>query len=302
MDVVPPELAVKEEGGVLYGRGTADAKSPLAAMIEVATQLLEEDPAFRVTVAGLVDEEGNNEGVKQLLSDGIDADYAIFGEPTNVNTITTGYKGGLLIEVTCTAESGHSSAPWLFMNTIEKAMEVWNRIKTLKMPQERPNSRFFSLSKNLRHINGGRKNSVTPSHCTIQVGVRIPPGITVNQLEAEITRIVEGYRIENPEVEVDMAILDHSEPYLADRRSKVVKALSQAIYVTTGKRATLLNKTGTGDMNIFGLATGIPVVTYGPGDSHLDHTPHEHIFLEDYHQSIKVLKEALRRLVHLHNR
>ena len=302
MDVVPPKLPVKLEGGILYGRGTADAKGPLATMVEAVTQLMEEGFDTRITVGCLVDEEGNNTGSKQLASDGIDADYAIFGEPTNVDTVTVGYKGGLLVEVTCRTETGHSSAPWMFHNSIEKAMEIWNTIKDLHMPEENLDSRFFSLSKNLRYISGGRQSSVVPDSCTIQIGIRIPPGISVEKLKTEVTSLVESYRSDNPDVEVEMNILDHSEPILANKKSKVVKALAQAIYRKRGKPGMLMNKTGTGDMNIFGPATGIPVVTYGPGNSHLDHTPGEHIVIEDYLEGIAVLKEALKTLVKLHNR
>jgi hypothetical protein len=48
------------------------------------------------------------------------------------------------------------------------------------------------------------------------------------------------------------------------------------------KPATLLRKTGTGDMNILGKAMNLPIVTYGPGDSHLDHTLDEHIEIKEY--------------------
>lgn len=301
IDVVPPELPVNLENGVLYGRGTVDAKGPLATMIETATQLIEEGFEARITVGGLVDEEGNNKGSKQLSTDRIDADYAVFGEPTNVDTVTVGYRGGLLIEIRCSTITGHSSAPWMFQNSIEKAMEIWNRIKDLHMPEENLESRFFSLSKNLRYIIGGGKSSIVPDLCIIQVGIRIPPKITVENLTAKVTALIEEYRNENPDVEVNMAVLDSCEPILADRKSKIVKSLTQAIYKKSGKPAKLINKTGTGDMNIFGPTTQIPVVTYGPGDSHLDHTLKEHIVIREYLDSISVLKEALRILINLHN-
>jgi LysW-gamma-L-lysine carboxypeptidase len=68
------------------------------------------------------------------------------------------------------------------------------------------------------------------------------------------------------------------------------------------KPATLLHKTGTGDMNILGKAMNLPIVTYGPGDSHLDHTIDEHIDITEYLDSIQVYKEALLRLAELHNK
>ena len=62
-----------------------------------------------------------------------------------------------------------------------------------------------------------------------------------------------------------------------------------------------MRKTGTGDMNILGKAMNLPIVTYGPGDSHLDHTLNEHIEINEYLQAIAVYKEALLRLSELYN-
>jgi LysW-gamma-L-lysine carboxypeptidase len=62
----------------------------------------------------------------------------------------------------------------------------------------------------------------------------------------------------------------------------------------------LLRKTGTGDMNILGRAMNAPIVTYGPGDSHLDHTKDEHIVISEYLDGIQVYKETLLKLIELH--
>ncbi len=66
------------------------------------------------------------------------------------------------------------------------------------------------------------------------------------------------------------------------------------------KPATLLHKTGTGDMNILGKAMNLPIVTYGPGDSHLDHRLDEHIEINEYLSAIQVYKETLLKLSELH--
>ena len=301
MDTIPSELPVRVEEGVLYGRGAVDAKAPLATMIVAASQLIREGFGGCLLVVGAVDEENKGRGVKHLIREGMDVDYAIFGEPTNVDTITTGYKGGLLLKLTCETETGHSSAPWQYENSIEKAVEIWELIRDFEMPQENPESHFHSLSKCLRRIEGGETGSVVPPRCEILIEVRIPPSITVEQLRIGIFGLLEDYKTRNPAVKIEAEIEDQTEPYTADKRSLLVRALSQAIWKVRGTQVKLINKTGTGDMNIFGASTGKPVVTYGPGDPHLDHTPHEHVNLGDYLEGVKVLKEALKRLEKLHN-
>jgi LysW-gamma-L-lysine carboxypeptidase len=299
MDTVPPELPVRLEDGVLHGRGAVDAKGPLAALVMAASGLVEAGYPGSLVVVGAVDEEGMNAGVENLIQDGVEADYAIFGEPTNVDTITVGYKGGLLLKVDCETETGHSSAPWLYENSIEKAMEIWSLVSSLRLPEEDPESRFHSISYCLRRIQGGSKGSVVPSSCQALIEARIPPSLSVDRLSAEVLALIKAYRDDNPDVGVHAEIVDHTEPYLSDKKSPLVRALSRSIWRNRGVKVGLINKTGTGDMNIFGRATGTPTVTYGPGDPHLDHTPHERIGIQDYLDSVTVLKGALADLPRL---
>jgi LysW-gamma-L-lysine carboxypeptidase len=91
------------------------------------------------------------------------------------------------------------------------------------------------------------------------------------------------------------------EPFEVDKTSPLVHTLSASVRKVLNKPATLLRKTGTGDMNILGRAMNIPIVTYGPGDSHLDHTLDEHIVISEYLASIQVYKETLLKLSELHN-
>ena len=300
MDTVPGTIPVKVEDGVLYGRGAVDAKAPLAAMIVAASQLVREGYKGAILVVGAVDEEGKGRGVKHLVMEGVDVDYAIFGEPTDVKTITIGYKGSLYLKITCETETGHSSAPWIFENAVEKAIEIWGLIKCQMTLHERHESHFQSLSTCLRRIEGGGVSSVIPALCEIHIDFRIPPFFTVEQVLTEISGLIEGYKAENPAVRVNVEVDDYTEPYLADKRSPLVKALSQAIWKVRRTRTMLVNKTGTGDMNVFGRLTEVPTVTYGPGDPHLDHTPNEHISISNYLESIKILKECLKGLYKLH--
>ncbi|MDP6458406.1 MAG: M20/M25/M40 family metallo-hydrolase [Candidatus Bathyarchaeota archaeon] len=297
MDTVPPELPVRLEDGILYGRGTVDAKGPLAALVMAASGLVDDGHSGTLIVVGAVDEEGMSTGVKNLVNDGLEADYAIFGEPTNVETITVGYKGGLVLKIDCETETGHSSAPWLFKNAIEKAMGIWHQVKSLQLPEEDSESRFHSVSYCLRRIKGGGIGSVVPSSCQILVEARIPPAVSVDRLSAELLALINAYRVDNPDVNVYVEILGHTEPYLSDKRSPLVRAVSRSIWRNRKAKVGLINKTGTGDMNIYGRATGTPTITYGPGDPHLDHTSYERIGVQDYLDSIMVLKGALTDLL-----
>jgi LysW-gamma-L-lysine carboxypeptidase len=204
--------------------------------------------------------------------------------------------------VLCETKTGHSSAPWLYINAIEKVFEIWSLIKNLRMPGEELGSHFHSLSMNLRSIEGGTESSIVPPRCKAIIEIRIPPTITVSELIQEVLNIIECYREENPNVMVMIEILDSTEPYIADKKSILVRAFSRAIWKKRNEQVKLINKSGTGDMNIFGRRTSIPVITYGPGDPHLDHTSNEHIVFKDYMDAIDILVDAMKRLYELHHR
>ncbi len=299
MDTVEGYIPVRVENNRLYGRGAVDAKAPLAAMIIAASTFLKEGFPGKILVVGVVDEEGSGKGIKHFIKEGIEPDYAIFGEPSGIGKIVFGYKGILNIKITCETPSGHSAAPWLFDNAIEKAMELWRQIQKLHLREEKLKSRFYSTTSCLTKINGGNSSSMIPSRCDIYVQLRIPPQFTPEQVFNVVKRKIKRYEATNPKVSVKLKMEGVTNGFEADRRSVLVRALAWAIRKTTLNYASFSRKTGTGDMNLLGNALKIPVVTYGPGDSRLDHTPDEHIELEEYLVSINVYRKALMKLPEL---
>jgi LysW-gamma-L-lysine carboxypeptidase len=300
MDTVEGDIPVHVEDGQLYGRGSVDAKGPLAAMIVAASTFVEAGYPGKILVVGVVDEEGSGTGIQHFVEEGIQPDYAIFGEPSGIEKVVFGYKGILTVKVTVETPSGHSAAPWLFDNAIEKAMDFWKQINKLHLREEKLKSRFYSITSCLTGIKGGNASaSFIPSYCEILVQLRIPPQLTPEQVFDEVKRKIDRYKATNPKVTVTVETVDVAKAFEADRRSVIVRALAWGIRKTTLNYASFSRKTGTGDMNVLGNALKIPVVTYGPGDSRLDHTPNEHIDLKEYLDSIEVLKKALTKLPEL---
>jgi LysW-gamma-L-lysine carboxypeptidase len=303
MDTVAGHIPMRFEKNKIYARGAVDAKGPLAAMV-VAAAAVAKEPGFnaRIVVASVVEEEATSRGVKYLIKDGVSADYAIFGEPSGVGNVTIGYKGNLHVKITCKTETGHSSTPWLYENALEKGFDIWQQIKDSLPPVETQQSPFNAVTACLTKVSGGRANSVIPFESEIHVDLRVPPQLTATQVFNNAKNVIDQYEAENPKVKVKMSIEDSNEPFEVDKSSPIVKALSSSIRKVLGKPAMLLRKTGTGDMNILGRAMNAPIVTYGPGDSHLDHTKDEHIVISEYLSSIQVYKETLLKLAELHNK
>lgn len=303
MDTVAGHLPLRVEKDKIFARGAVDAKGPLAAMVMAAAAVAQE-PTFQVKimVVSVVEEEATSRGIKHLIDDDISADYAIFGEPSGVGNITIGYKGNLHIKITCKTETGHSSTPWLYNNALEKAFELWQHIKNFFPPLETQQSPYHAVTACLTKVSGGRANSVIPFESEMHIDLRVPPQFTSTQVFNDTKKVIEQYAASNPQVKIKVSIEDSNEPFEVDKGSPLVRALSSSIRKVLNKPAKLLRKTGTGDMNILGRALNVPIVTYGPGDSHLDHTKDEHILISDYLDSIQIYKETILKLIELHEK
>ena len=303
MDTVAGIIPIRFEEGKIFARGAVDAKGPLASMIMGAAQAAK-DPAFkgRILLASVIEEEATSRGIKEIIKEGIQADYAIFGEPSGVENITIGYKGQIQLKIICKTQTGHASTPWLYENALEKAYELWGQIKNNFSPVEKQESTFSAVSTCLTKIAGGQANSVIPFEAEMFLDVRVPPQFTTKQVYDDVRKVIERFKDSNPKVLVKTSLQDTVEPFEVDKSSPLVRALSISIRRVTGKPATVLRKTGTGDMNILGKAMNVPIVTYGPGDSHLDHTVDEHIIIDEYLNSIQVYKETILKLSEIHNK
>jgi len=305
MDTVAGHVPLRVEEGKIYARGAVDAKGPLAAMV-MAALAVSKDPAFKgkILIASVVEEEATSRGVRHLITQGIEADYAIFGEPSGVENITIGYKGQIQLKIVVKTETGHASTPWLYDNALEKAYELWKKIRSACAfpsmdPQETP---FTSITVCLVKLVGGQGDSVIPFEAEMNLDVRVPIQFTTAQVYDKMSKIIGKYQDANPEVSINVTVQDTVEPFEASKASPLVHAISLSVRKVTGKPATLLRKTGTGDMNLLGKAMNLPIVTYGPGDSHLDHTLDEHIVIEEYLNGITVYKEAILKLAELYNK
>jgi LysW-gamma-L-lysine carboxypeptidase len=302
MDTVAGVVPLRVEEGKIYARGAVDAKGPLAAMVMAAAEVAKE-PTFKgkVLIASVVEEEATSRGVRHMITQGIEADYAIFGEPSGAENITIGYKGQVQLKVTCKTQTGHSSTPWLYENALEKGYDLWMQIKNSYPPLESADSPFNAITACLTKISGGTATSVIPFQTEMYIDIRVPPQFTTAQVIAQTREVIAQYQAANPRVVVKATVGDTVEPFEVNKSSPLVHSLSASIRKIVGKPATLLRKTGTGDMNILGKAMNLPIVTYGPGDSRLDHTLDEHIVISEYLASIQVYKETILKLSGLHN-
>jgi LysW-gamma-L-lysine carboxypeptidase len=300
MDVVPGKVKVRTEGDFLYGRGASDAKAPLMAMLFAAASVQKNNGT--VIFVGAVDEEGNATGIKNLVKQELDIDYAVFGEPSGIKQVTIAYKGRLAISLKVTVEdSAHASAPWLSKNAIEESAIFTSELKKELETGQEEKSKGMLLTATITEISGGISHNVTPKECMTTMDIRIPVDMNCKSVEQKIAIIVKDIS-ERRKVEAFYSILDETEPFEAPHNSPIVRAFTLGVMDVEHTRPTLIRKTGTGDMNVIGNQWDIPVVTYGPGDPHEAHTIDEKVSIDEYLKGIEILKKTLQHLKRLHEK
>jgi [amino group carrier protein]-lysine/ornithine hydrolase len=297
MDTVPGKLPVRKTQDSIYGRGAADAKSPLCALLVAGA--LAADSGVRLTFAGVTEEEGEGAGIEEIIKSARDFDYAVFGEPSGANRITVGYRGRVSLHVRVKTEGGHAGSPWAHKSAFEEFTSMLSRIREYERAKQVPGDHFRSLSISPTLIQAGSYHNVIPSLCEATLDLRLPPSLLSSTAIKEVRSIAE---VSGDGVEVKIQPGEPTEAYESDTSSKLVRAFQRAILLSLKTKPTMVRKTGTGDVNTFAHRKHSECVTYGPGVSATSHTDGEVVQVKDYLNSIEVLKEAFSQLASLDSR
>jgi LysW-gamma-L-lysine carboxypeptidase len=282
IDTVPGRIPVRIEDGVLWGRGAVDAKGPLATFVAAASAAAT-DLNARVTVVGAVGEEVIGSPGANHVATWDAPDFCIIGEPSGWDAVCLGYRGSLSLVYSLRQSTRHTAGPG--ESVAGQAVRFWNDVRAeVDRRNETATNSFGSIGHALRSFN--TTGDGLTDEAILSIGLRLPPGIDVDELVATI-RVIAGEGV----VQVDGV----QEGYRTSKQSKLVPPFLRGIREAGGTpRFTL--KLGTSDMNVVGPVWKCPIVAYGPGDSSLDHTPDERIDLGEYLRAVRVLREVLVRL------
>jgi LysW-gamma-L-lysine carboxypeptidase len=272
IDTVPGTIPVEVKGDTLWGRGSVDAKGPLAAMAVAAVQT-------GVSFVGVVGEETSSRGARYLVETRAEPDAVINGEPSGWDAVTLGYRGYLAGTYVATSESGHTSRPEA--NAIQEAMAWWTAVEEA-FEGDPYEAVFEQVTTKPVGFDAGTSEDGLAVEATMDVQLRIPPSMTAD----EVREIADGL-LETGTVHWKEPI----PPVMTSPRTPVARAFRGAIR-RAGGEPRLLRKTGTSDMNLYAAAWDCPMATYGPGDSSLDHTPEEHLSLTEFDRSVEVLADV----------
>lgn len=282
MDTVPGVIPVRIEESQLHGRGSVDAKGPLAAFIAAAAQV-GPLPGKRIVVVGATEEEAASSKGARHVSQTFAPSYCVIGEPSGAHAVTLGYKGRIVCAYDASTPARHSASKE--GSILEEGVEFWNQIRRWADAFNVGKKMFDSLDPALREIRS--ENDGLTESIRLRLSIRIPLGLSPEVVRRHVESLSND--------PARLRFWGADPPYRAEKNTPLVRAFLRAIR-EQGADPAFKVKSGTSDMNVVGPVWNCPILAYGPGDSSLDHTPNEHLDLAEYLQAIAVLARVLKVL------
>ena len=296
----PPYGGVVKDG-VLYGRGSCDMKSGLAAMIYSVKALLDAGVQLGgdLYVVSVVQEEPCEGLAMRVLveEEGIQPDYVVLGEPSNLQ-VKVGHRGRVEMQVRVRGKAAHASSPDLGSNAIHNAARL---IFGLELLAPRLASDPFlgqgTLAVTQIESVAASRNAV-PDCCTFCVDRRLTLGESERKALAEVQNIVK-----TEEVDADVEMTEYRATsytgYLCQYRSSfpawvmpedspLVQATVRSVRETLGYRPRLSRWNFSTDGAYTAGVANIPTVGFGPGEERYAHTLEEQVRLNDVVDAARV--------------
>jgi len=277
-----------EWGDRIYGRGSSDMKSGVAAMCAAAARVAGEIDG-EVIIAAVADEEYESAGTRSLIERGIRAEAAIVTEPTRL-AIMPAHLGFVWIDVTTHGRAAHGSRWDLGVDAIRHAGLVLAELDRLDA-EELPKRRHALLGRPSIHasmISGGTGMSTYPDKCTVRIERRTIPGETPELVQHEIEDACERAGKRRPNFRAEARVTFAQEPSDVAVDAPIVMALHSALG-ESNEEVRVQGMTAWTDAALLNAA-GIPAICFGPGDIGLAHAAEEYVIVEEIERATRVLE------------
>ncbi|SEG97138.1 succinyl-diaminopimelate desuccinylase [Nonomuraea solani] len=285
--------------GRLWGRGSADMKSGLAATL-YATRALQLAGPFpgRIKVCALADEEGLMLGAHHFVSEGLTAgvDGAIVAEP-EAGEICAVAKGALRLRVDLTGKMAHGAMPQHGRNPLEAVGSLLVGLRALQRDLQARHPAHEHLGEvyvtpTVLRAGSEEQVNVIPAVASVFIDVRTIPGAEHKEIADRVAALAACGGIT-----ADVSILVDRPPVDVPVSDPVVAALAAAHRSVTGEEPVYGGVPGSTDGTVLTHWGGIPSVVYGPGGKWIAHQADEYVEVEEIVRCTRVFAEAARRFL-----
>jgi succinyl-diaminopimelate desuccinylase len=273
LDVVPGAERLftprSVDEGELSGRGTADMKGGLAAMMHVVRELSRNDEPPSLALMVVTDEEvGGYDGARYLLEEvGYEPAFCVTGEPNNLDgymDVVHRQKGVIRLDLTATGATAHAATPENGENAISILMAAYPAIEAVFEAEDGD----WPTTVNYGHVEGGTSINQVPDRATLSLDVRYPDADARDRVLTAL-RAVPNVRVES---------VGHGAPVDTDPDDPHVRALLEHGAAVMDRPPTLARKPHTSDLRHF-AANGVPGVAFGP-EAYGSHEAYEYLVVD----------------------
>ena len=280
--------------GRLYGRGSCDMKSGVAAMCVGALRAHRragDSLKRQVIVAAVADEEYESLGMHALLESGLTAECAILTEPTRLS-ICPAHRGFVWIEISFVGRAAHGSRYDVGIDAIRHAGLVLAELDTLEAGplHARSHPLLGRPSLHASTIVGGIGMSTYPDRCILRIERRTIPGETDKTALDEVSDACARVRAKHPELDASVRLIAAQEPSDVARDAMVVRTLEGALKAEA-MPVTIEGLSAWTDAALLNAA-GISAVCFGPGDIALAHAAEEFVPVDEIERATAVLERV----------
>lgn len=275
--------------GKLYGRGSADMKSGLAALLFAARamQLAGADFAGSLRLAVLADEEGLMQGAKAFVHEGYltGATGAIICEPEG-GRVCVAQKGALRLRVHFHGKMAHGAMPEEGANPLAalgNALVACQELEARVQAEARPHPLLgmFYLTPTVVQAGALEQANVLPASAELLLDIRTTPAQPHGDILRRVESALVGATAGVPGVSCTVTVVDDRPATETDPDDPLVRATIAAHRAEFGSEPPLGGVPGSTDGTIFWAANRLPLVTYGPGDTTIPHQADEFVRLDE---------------------
>lgn len=278
--------------GTLRGRGACDMKGGLAAILTTARRLADAPMAERphLVVALTSDEEHASVGMERLVQDGVDADFGIICEPTEL-TVMPAHKGFIWLRASFRGRAAHGSRPDLGVDAIRPAGRYLARLDRIEADLRAgpPHPLLGHGSLHAGTIRGGTAASVYPDHCELVIERRTLPGETTDEVVRPFRQALDTLGSEEDQAEAWLEVTLERPGSEVPTDEPRVLALLDAVR-GSGREPSVRGMSAWVDA-VFLNEAGVPTICFGPGSIEQAHTADEWAPVDE----IRTCADALER-------